>query len=280
MLSFGRDGHASVTAGLSLVVALGLGPTACTAPIAGSLDEAQANRILVALDQAGVGSEKEQDPAAEGRFRVVVQRDDAQRALSVMHDEDLPAQPVPSLLDAVGRGSLVPSPMAEHTQFVAGLTGELERTLSTIDGVLSARVHLSLPWRDALSDAPRAKASASVLVKHRPGDPPIDASAIRRLVAGAAPSLAPDDVTVVLVARPAAAPSAERSLARFGPIWVSRGSLSAVRQLAVVCICLDLALFGMVMLLWARAKRLRAALLSREPSSEPRREPAQRPSST
>ena len=239
----------------------------CTAAVAGALDEGQANRVIVALERAGVGSEKEPDPSAEGRFRVLVPRDDAPHAIAALREEDLPAEATPGLLDAVGKGSLMPSPMAEHTQFVAGLAGELERTLSSIDGVLSARVHLSLPLGDTLSDAPRPRATASVLVKHRGAAPPIEANAIQRLVAGAAPALAPDDVAVVLVPRPiVAAARSDQSLARFGPIWATRGSISALRTLVGVCMALDFALFGTVLLLWTRSRRFKSVGKAPAPS--------------
>src|SRR3954454_10850849 len=120
----------------------------CVVPIAGGLDEGQANRVVVALDHAGLGSEKEADPASEGHFRVVVERDEAPRAIATLREEDLPAPNTPGMLEALGKGSLVPSQLTEHAQFVAGLSGELERTLAAIDGTLSARVHISLPEND------------------------------------------------------------------------------------------------------------------------------------
>jgi type III secretion protein J len=147
----------------------------CSVPVAGGLDEAQANRVVVALDHAGVGGEKEPDPGAEGRFRVVVARDDGPRAIAALRDEDLPAPPTPGLLDSMGKGQLVASQLAEHAQLTAGLCGELERTLSAIDGVLFARVHLSLAKTEPFADAPRPKATGSVLIRHRGSTPPIDA---------------------------------------------------------------------------------------------------------
>jgi type III secretion protein J len=238
------------------LVVLGLG---CTIPVAGALDEAQANRVVVALEHAGVGAEKEADPATEGRYRVVVERDEAPRAIAALREEDLPASSSPGLLDAVGKGALVPSQIAEQAQLTAGLGGELERTLGAIDGVLSARVHLSLPAADPLADGPRPKATASVLLKHRGATPPIDADAVKRLVAGAAPGLTPDAVTVVLLPRPLPAASGDRGLAKIGPIWATRGSVSLLRLVIATSIAIDLALVAAVLLLWSRLRRAGAA---------------------
>src|SRR5437868_5830871 len=92
---------------LSLWLWVGLvGCAGCAVPVAAGLDEGQANRVVVALDKAGVGADKEIDPGSEGRFRVVVEKDDAPRAILAMRDEDLPSPQVPGLLDAMGKGSL------------------------------------------------------------------------------------------------------------------------------------------------------------------------------
>jgi type III secretion protein J len=237
----------------------------CTAPVAGGLEEGQANRVVVALDHAGIGADKEADPANEGRFRVVVERDDAPRAIAALREEDLPSPVVPGLLESMGKGALVPSQLAEHAQFVAGLAGELERTLSAIDGVLGARVHLSLPDADPLREGPRPKATASVLVKHRGVTPPIDSHEVKRLVAGAAPGLAPDDVAVVMVPRPAAPTSTDRTLSRLGPFTATRGSVTLLRIVTAVVVLVDLVLVFAVLVLWSRLRRMRATALEEGP---------------
>ncbi len=242
--------------GVALVTLFG----GCAVPVAGSLDESQANRVVVALDRAGVGGEKEIDPASEGRFRVMVERDDAPRAIAALREEDLPSPNVPGLLDSMGKGALVPSQLTEQAQYVTGLSGELERTLAVIEGVLGARVHLSLPDRDPLREGPRPKATASVLLKHRGSTPPIDAHEVKRLVAGAAPGLLPDDVAVVMVPRPAGSAAGDRALSRIGPITATRGSVGVLRLVAAVVVLVDLALVFAVLVLWSRLRTVRAAV--------------------
>src|SRR4051794_40319072 len=170
--------------------------TGCTVPVANSLDEAEANRVVVALNRAGVGGDKETDPVTEGRFRVVVERDDAPRAIAALREEDLPTARAPGLLDTLGTGQVIPSQLAEHAELITGRGGELERTLQSMEGVLWARVHLSLPEADSLAEGPRPKPSASVLLKRRGSPPPIDEGAVKRLAAGAAPGLLPADIAV------------------------------------------------------------------------------------
>src|SRR4051794_14377138 len=86
----------------------------CTRPVAGGLDEDQANRIVVALESAGIGGEKEPDPATEGHFRVLVQREDGARAVATLREDELPAFNRPGLLESMGKGSLVPSQLSEQ----------------------------------------------------------------------------------------------------------------------------------------------------------------------
>jgi type III secretion protein J len=230
----------------------------CSVPVAAGLDELQANRVVVALDRAGVGSEKETDPAVEGHFRVTVERDDAPRAIAAMREEELPAPNTPGLLEAMGKGALIPSQLTEHTQFVSGLSGELERTLGSVEGVLTARVHLSLPEADPLREGGRSKATAAVLLKHRGANPPIDAFEVKRLVAGAAPGLSPDDVAVVMVSRPAPSVAGDRSLAKLGPITTTHASMRLLRAASAAVLGIDLALVATVLALWSRLRKLRA----------------------
>lgn len=235
-----------------------LGLAGCAVPVATGLEEGDANRVVVALDQAGIDAAKEADPTTEGRFRVTVPRDDAARALATMADEQLPRPKARGVLDAADRGQLVPSQAAEHAQLVAGLAGELERTLSTIDGVLAARVHLNLPVRDGLRDGPPPKATASVLLEHRGTTPPLAIDAVQRLVAGGAPGLAPADVAVVLIPKGARPAASRPELAHVGPITVARGSMTTLKVSLAGLVVLVLALAATILGLYSRLSRLRS----------------------
>lgn len=251
-----RSRPATLTAILFVILGI-LGTAGCAVPVAAGLDEVDANRVVVALDQAGIDAVKEVDPTTEGKFRVEVPRDDAARALATITDEQLPRPRTRGLLEAADRGQLVPSQAAEQAQLVAGLAGELERTLGNLDGVLAARVHLNLPVNDALRDGPPPKSSASVLVEHRGTAPPITAESIQRLVAGGAPGLALADVAVVFVPHPARAATARPDIAHVGPIAVARGSTTTLKVafagLGAVVLVLIVSLLG----LYAKVARLR-----------------------
>jgi type III secretion protein J len=250
-----------VSARLGLL-ALGAGLlSACAAPVAGSLSEDDANRVVVALDHAGIEGDKEPDPSSEGRFRVLVARDEMGHAVATLRDEELPPRPTPGVLDAVGKSSLVPSLAVERAQYLAGLAGDLERTLLAIDGVVAARVHVSVPTPEPFSDRPPTKATASVLLKHRGATAPVDPQAVQRLVAGAIAGLGAGDVTVVTVAH-LAPPSEGRQLARVGPITVSRASLGYVRGLIAVLLGASMVLSIALVLVWVRGRQALARALA------------------
>jgi type III secretion protein J len=249
--------------GWLLVTALGL--SACAVPVAGALDDGEANRVVVALDHVGVDATKDPDPAAEGKWRVLVARDDVARALASMRDEELPRTEPPGVLDAVGKGALVPSEAAEHAQLVAGIAGDLERSLLTVDGVLGARVHLNVPAPGPLRDTAPPRGSASVLLVHRGSTPPVSADSVQRLVAGGVPGLLPTDVTVVLVSRAAPAHAPESGLGHVGPIAVARTSLRLLQGALVALVAIVALLAAVTLALHARLSRARSELALLKP---------------
>jgi flagellar M-ring protein FliF len=102
---------------------------------------------------------------------------------------------------------------AQKINYQRALQGELVRTISMMDGVDSARVHLALPER-TLFRGDRAEPRAAVTVSMKPGQTadPSRVAGIQRLVAAAVPDL-PESAVVVLdsagrVISAAAAPGA------------------------------------------------------------------------
>jgi type III secretion protein J len=233
--------------------------SACAVPVAAGLEEADANRVVVALDQAAIEATKEADPAVEGRFRVMVTRDDAARALSTMRSEELPRPHVPGVLDSLDKGALVPSAAQEHAQLVAGMAGDLSRTLEGIDGVLSARVHLNVAAPDPLRLGAAPKTTASVLLEHRGVAPPITETAVARLVAGGVPDLALADVAVVFVSRPTPPLAAESEMRHVGPIAVARASVALLQTVFVGLLLLAIGLGAGVFVLSQKNRRLKLA---------------------
>jgi type III secretion protein J len=245
------------------VTVLGLGLTACgVSPVVSNQEESQANRVVLALDKAKITAEKEADPANEGRYRVVVGADDATRALEALREEELPQTRPANLLEATAAsGSLIPSAVAEQAALIVGLQGELERTLESVPGVLDARVHLNVPRQDALSPfAAKAKASGSVLLEHVGATPPISEGDVTQLVSRAVADLAPTDVAIVMISRPASptAPLPSQQLAHVLSIAVAPGSVRIVYGILASAALLVMAFAGVTWRLLLRVRQLEA----------------------
>ena len=244
------------------LAAVWLATAACTAPVSTDLSDAAASEIVVTLDHSGLRAQKEADPDHEGRWQVVVSRDDANSALRLLQQTGLPPRSSPGLLDALGHGSLVESRASEHARLLAGVAGELERSLRDVPGVAAARVHLAVPLRERWSgQAAGPEATAAVLIRHRTAEPPLSSDAVRALVAGAVAELEPERVAVVATRAAAVDSGAHSAFAQVGPIAVARSSLVPLRLIFVLGVALYLALLSLVAVLWRRLRRHGAGLL-------------------
>jgi type III secretion protein J len=78
------------------------------------------------------------------------------------------------------------------------MSQEISNTLTNIDGVVTARVHLNIPEKNPLQDKPQP-ASAAVFIKHRPErNLAGQITQIKALVVNSVEGLAYDNVTVAL----------------------------------------------------------------------------------
>jgi len=253
--------------------ALSVCTSACTAPVSTDLSEPAAAEIVVALEQNGLAAEKEADPDHEGRWQVLVSRDDASSALHLLQQEGLPPPTSPGLLDALGQGSLVESRTAEHARLLAGIAGELERSLRDVPGIVTARVHLAVPLRERWGAHERdPEATAAVLIRHRTPEPPVSPDEVRALVAGAVAELAPDRVAVVATRAGPLDPQTPVEWTHVGPITVAQTSLGPLRRIFGLIVTLYLALLAVLAVLWRRLRR-RAATAAPDSAPPPPREP-------
>jgi type III secretory pathway lipoprotein EscJ len=110
--------------------------------------------------------------------------------------ERVPKQEFTTLGEVFKRDGLVSSPVQERARMIFALSQQLSRTVSEIDGVLSARVHLVLPENDPL----RQVSSASVFIRHQASTPMVDlVPQIKMMIANSVAGLSYDKVSVVLV---------------------------------------------------------------------------------
>jgi type III secretion protein J len=228
-------------------------------PVMQGVAESEANRAVAALDQAGIAAHKEADEGAGTggpQFRVNVGAAEVARSVTVLHGHGLPRREEPGFAESYGaQPSLVQSASEERARSAQSIAGELARTLESVDGVLDARVHVSMVSAEDRPldghEAPRP--TASVLLRYTGSRPPVDESAVRRIVAGSIVTMRPDDVTVVTVGRPPPAPG-EARLDYVGPIAVARGSAPTLRAVLAGSIAVNVVLAGGLALMALRRR--------------------------
>ncbi|HSM92684.1 MAG TPA: secretion protein [Anaeromyxobacteraceae bacterium] len=165
------------------------------------LDEPQANDVLVALEEEGVAGGLRRDDGTDAAFTVTVPARDAAKARRILSERELPRPRSQGFADLFAEGGMVPTPAEEHARYLHALSGELSRSVATLDGVVEARVHLGLPQDDPLRPGDRRPPRAAVLVRCRPaacGAVRAMEAGIRALVAGAADGLSPEAVSVLV----------------------------------------------------------------------------------
>lgn len=233
---------------------------ACSASVAQGLSEPDANRVVLALSDAKIGATKKPDAHNEGRFLVEVSASDVASALQAMQGRGLPSPESAGILASLGETGLIASKTSEHARLVVGTAGELERSLREVDGVLSARVHLAVPEADPLlPDESTKAATASVLVRHRGATPPIAATEVQRLVAGAVAGLRYEAVVVVMQPVVATETGLGQSVVQLGPLSVSQSSVPTLKAVLAALGLMNILLVGFLLVMWQRAKSQRAA---------------------
>ena len=157
-----------------------------------NLDLKEAGSITQALDQGGVKYEVKGDGST-----ILVPRDKVASTRLMLSGKGLPTS------GSVGYEIFDAAPALGQTDFVQNLNrqraleGELARTIRSLAGVTSARVHLVMPHRQLFEDEAESP-SASVVIGVGGREPSSEeVRAIRNLIAGATPNLKPERVTVV-----------------------------------------------------------------------------------
>jgi type III secretion protein J len=225
--------------------------TACGSNVTlfASANESEANEILSVLLDAGVKAEK--IPGKEG-VAVAVESGQVAHALDILRVRGLPRERFDGMGQIFRKEGLVSSPLEERARYIYALSQELSNTLSQMDGVLAARVHVVLPERGGVGET-TTPSTAAVFIKHQVGYT-LDAlqPQIRKLVTHAIPGLTEDRVSIVLVsAQPSTTTNTAPTYASVLGLRVDPSSASGLGVLLGVLAFVILLLAGVVgYLLW------------------------------
>ena len=110
------------------------------------LEERQANLVMAALLDEGIECHK--IPGEEGTWNVMVQESKFAAAVNLLERKGLPRRAHQGIGEVFKKTGMISSPSEERIRFMDALAQDLSRTISGIDGVIDARVHVVLPEND------------------------------------------------------------------------------------------------------------------------------------
>ncbi len=198
LLSLGRQ-RLMILAGtaVAVVVVLLMGLGAATrpdyAPIYSNLSVTSANAIEATLTNAGFRVMVSEDGSS-----VLVPRSDGARARMALAETGVPVDGDPGWELFDEKSGLAMNSFLQKINRVRAMEGELARSIQTLDGISTARVHLVLPDREPFSrEAPSPR--SSIIIRPEPGRAITrkQAIAVRTLVASAVAELELSRVTVL-----------------------------------------------------------------------------------
>jgi type III secretion protein J len=164
-----------------------------------NLHEQQANEVAAVLIAAQIDADKQ---LSESKlWSVRIDKSDLPRAMDVLDTSGYPRTSSLTMAEVFKKDGFISSPLEERARFISATAQELQQTISRMNGVVDARVHLAMPERDPLTDA-IVPASASVFVKYGQNikfDESGGLVNVKALVRDAVEGLAPERITVVAV---------------------------------------------------------------------------------
>ena len=223
-----------------------------------SVPEDEANDIMSTLLTDGVEVTKKS--VKEGAS-LSVPSEQVAVALEVMRAHGLPRERFTGIGNVFRKEGLVSSALEERARYVFALSQELGQTLSQIDGVVTARVHVVLPERGGINEV-GTQASASVFIKHKAGMS-LDAlmPQIRTMVANGIPGLNVARVTVFMVPAQAVPHGDAVPWVRVAGWHVAPDSVSGLRAViglsTVLLLAFSAAIAGLVWWAWRMREKLR-----------------------
>ncbi|USE35272.1 type III secretion system inner membrane ring lipoprotein SctJ [Endozoicomonas sp. SCSIO W0465] len=151
---------------VTLLCLIGLLLLGCKVELYSGLDEREGNEMLAILLDNDIPSEKLVDK--DKIVTIMVEGVDVARSVRVLSSLGFPKEKYSSIGDIFPKDGLISSPTEERARYTYSMSQELSSTLSMIDGVVTARVHVVLPQeQDSLTDV-NYPSSASVFIKYTP----------------------------------------------------------------------------------------------------------------
>ena len=160
-----------------------------------NIEEKEAVEMQAILLRQGIDCDKinRKDNLCEIR----VSKNQLSEAIDILKSNGYPKDEFSDMGTMFKKEGLVSSPLEERIRYIYALSQEMAQTLSKIDGVITARVHIVLPENDPLSEYFQPS-SASVFIKHLQNfDIQSHVHQVKQLVVNSVEGLSYDKVSVV-----------------------------------------------------------------------------------
>lgn len=128
------------------------------------LEERQANLVVAELLSADISCHKV--AGEENTWIVMIGENDFAKATKILESKGLPRRSFNGVAETFKKSGMVSSPSEERIRFMDALAQDLSRTITTIDGVIDARVHVVLPDNDPFARK-KLPSSAAVAIRSR-----------------------------------------------------------------------------------------------------------------
>lgn len=187
------------------------------------LDERQANEVVAALLRNNIGAEK----ALQGKagFTVRVSRADLAEAIDLVQMQALPTASRTQIATHFPADAMVSTPLGERARLLSAIEQRLEESLATLQGVQTARVHVSYdagPVEGSLQNRKPPAMHISVLLVHASGvEEEAMLQTVRRFLRNAFVDVSYDNISVVMTPSTPPRTLAVTAAADAGGGWLS-----------------------------------------------------------
>ena len=164
------------------------------------LAESQANAALAALLESGIAATKA--PGDEGTWNVMIGEKNFAEAATLCERRGLPRRTFNGVGVVFKKTGMVSSPSEERIRFMDAIAQDLSQTISMIDGVLDARVHVVLPENDPFAKNTLPSSAAVALRSRWDADLTEAIPQVKSLVKNAIEGLAYEKISVTVFKDP------------------------------------------------------------------------------
>lgn len=167
-----------------------------------NLDPQQSVEVIVALNRAGILAERKQTSSGKNSlYAVYVQKVDYAKALEILLEYELPKVKSKELEQLLSTSGLVSSELAS-IRVNRALSLELERILSDLPGVVTAKalVHGATVAKSMFEE--KSKPTASILIKYfsdQPSKLPFEKETVLEVILKSIPGILSADISLNLV---------------------------------------------------------------------------------